>query len=161
LRYWQKEHGFSLIETLVVVAIVGLMASAVVLSLPNQDGGAREKLLQTEAALVAVARQSIITGRVYGLRLTIEGFEVQTLSDDGWQAETTLLKPDVMRWGILDLAQVSVDGVALDLSVELARPHIWFLPSGDSPEIELRFVAGGEMATVKTATDGYEVRYVS
>lgn len=161
MRAWQKEDGFSLVETLLVVAIVGLMAGVAVLSLPSENQALEEELYQSQAALVAVSRQSVISGRIHGLKLSESGFELQVLTDDGWQIEADLLKPQAKNWAPFSMLRLSVDGTEIDVSKETPQPHVWFLPTGEFPDFELYLSGRGQDVLLRAAAGrGVEVQYV-
>ena len=160
MRGLLKEDGFSLVELLVVIAIVGLMMSVVVLSVPGEANRVKEEMAQTEAAMIAVSRRSITTGRLYGLKLSREGFEVQVLTDDGWQSETDILKPEAQSWAPLVLEAVEVEGAEVDMKDDLQRPHIWFLPTGEFPAFKLLLASADQRIELLGAEAGtFEVRY--
>ena len=135
----QSDAGFSLVEMMVVVAIIGLMAGAVVLVMPSKERGLADSLQRTEQALIALSRQSVMTGRVYGARFSAGGFTTQVLTDDGWHEDATILKPEATRWNPLLLSALTVAGSDIDLSAETPVPHIWFLPTSETSEFQLRF----------------------
>ena len=68
------EHGFTLVELMVVVAIIGMAAGAVVLSLPEGNGEVR-RAAETLAARVTIARDlSIVGGRATALVVNGGGY---------------------------------------------------------------------------------------
>lgn len=160
MRSWQKEDGFSLVETLLVVAIVGLMAGVAVLSLPGENRALEDEIRQSQAALIAISRQSVISGRIHGLKLAENGFELQVLTDDGWAVEGDLLKPEARSWGQFSLLKVTVEGAEVDIRKEALQPHVWFLPTGEFPDFELLLTGHGQGITLSAASgQGVEVRY--
>lgn len=147
MKRWREAHGFSLVEVMVVVAIIGLMAGVVVLSLPSEDRDQRQAMERTERAFIAVSRNSIMTGRVVGLVINRDGFATVSLTDDGWVEDNSILKAGARRWEPLDLVSLKVDGADQNLAATELEPQIWFLPTGEHPAYELSLE--GEVRPVK------------
>lgn len=133
---WRSEAGFSLVETMVVVAIIGLMAGAVVLSVPSRDTALEDALATSQQAFTALGRQSVLTGEVLGVRFSADGFKTYRLTDEGWKPAPGILKPGVEQFRPLTLLSLQVDGEAQTFDLkegEPFRPHVWFLPTGEQP----------------------------
>ena len=145
----QSDSGFSLVEMMMVVAIIGLMTSAVVLMMPTKNEGLTASLRSTERAFIALSRQSVMSGRVIGLRFTADGFQTQLLGDDGWQDDDTILKRDALIWSPYFLTNLEVSGQSLDLNDEKLGPHVWFLPTNEAVAFTATFSSEGEAGSIK------------
>lgn len=154
MNVWRDNSGFSLVEVMIVVAIIGVMTSVVALSLPSGDEKPEHQLARTERALIALSRTSVMTGRIIGVRFDRGGFETLALSDDGWVTDNGTLKSDAMRWPTLELMSVSVDGLEIELPPDGDQPHLWFLPTGEYPGFELAFASGGWDARIAAEASG-------
>ena len=160
MKRWREAHGFSLVEVMVVVAIIGLMAGVVVLSLPSEDRDQRQAMERTERAFVAVSRNSIMTGRVVGLVINRDGFATVSLTDDGWAEDNSILKEGARSWVPLDLVSLKVDGADQNLSAAGLEPQIWFLPTGEHPSYELSLMGDARPAKLTASASGApEVSY--
>ncbi len=162
---WRAETGFSLVETMVVVAIIGLMAGAVVLSVPSRDTRLEDTLATSQQAFTALARQSVLTSQVLGVRFSATGFETYRLTDEGWKPEPDILKPAVQEFHSLTLQSLQVDGEAQTFELEdgeTFKPHVWFLPTGEQPAFTLALndgikrgvLAADDTGTIKVTFDG-------
>lgn len=145
-------RGFSLVEVMVVVAIVGLMASVVILSLPSKSNQFRQSVEQTGRTLTALSRSSILSGQAVGVVFTPTGLAVMRLGDNGWVNDKTILKTDITQWSDLSLVSLRVDDTEQPLATDRLDPHVWFLPTGDHPSFTLDFSSDVGGATVSAAT---------
>lgn len=144
-----------------VVAIIGLMTSVVVLTMPNEDDSLRDTVGNTERALIALERHSVMTGQVYGVRFRPDGFDALVLTDDGWVLDGELLKPTALDFNDFSLTHLAVSGADMDLATDpKPAPHGWFLPTGERSPFALTIGGNGKQATLTVPESGpIEVRY--
>ncbi|MFN3424949.1 MAG: GspH/FimT family pseudopilin [Novosphingobium meiothermophilum] len=78
-------NGFSLVEVLVVLMVMGLLASVVVLSLPGDERALRDEA-ERFAARTLAARDMAITGsQPVALVVSDSGYYFERRSDQQWQ----------------------------------------------------------------------------
>ncbi|WP_299688935.1 type II secretion system minor pseudopilin GspH [Hydrocarboniphaga sp.] len=83
-----REDGFTLIEIMVVMVIVGILASFVSLSIGNRtnDDRLQAESKRLQQLILFAAEQAQIQGVEIGLRTTTEGFEFLSMDNRGlWQ----------------------------------------------------------------------------
>ena len=89
--------GFTLLEVMLVMVLLGLAFSAVVPSLPAGDGGAAiKKESQRLLQFLQLARdQALTSGQDLGLELSDDGYRLLTFKKDRWVAaqDQRLLAP--------------------------------------------------------------------
>ena len=124
------EAGFSLVEILCVLVILGLSAGLVVLNLPKGPDAFEDATAKFTAQLNLAARDSVIDGRTRGLNITASGYELFNYDTDWNSAGTT-------QWDAVDRVKLTVDGEVVDLKAASrladdapARPIILFEPTG-------------------------------
>ncbi len=160
-RFDKNDSGFSLVEMMVVLVIIGLMTSVVVLVLPSASSEKVARLTELRNALTAVSRDSVISGQVRGIRFNPRGYSVLTVREGKWEQ---VVDQRLGSWHSGELIAVSVEGADIDLTSdtgEVLRPHIWFLPTGERADFQIRFNFDGTPASIVTNPHGIEVQHES
>ncbi len=80
-----RSSGFTLVEVMTALFIVGLAASAVVLAAPGQDQRTREAAERLAGRLKAASDVSVMTNREVGLVVTSEGYGFERQDEGGWR----------------------------------------------------------------------------
>ena len=80
-----KASGFTLVELMVVMVIVGLASAAVLLAIPGQDDAVRGEATALAARLVAARYLAIIGGRDVKVAIDSGGYAVQQRRGGDWQ----------------------------------------------------------------------------
>jgi len=158
------DHGFSLIETLMVVVIVSLMAGVVVLNMPAGGDNLQDELGHAKAVHRALLRESVLSGVPYGLRYHETGYQVYRLAKGEWVAEADLVRDANAQWpnGVLSDVMVAGEHVLSDklAGKALEGPHVWFLPTGEVADFSLRLQQDGFRGTLESDGSGhFQVRH--
>ena len=153
-----REGGFSLVELLVVVFVMGLLAGAVVLSLPGDSRVLRDEAERFAARTVAARDEAISGARPVALVVGRAGYYFEARADRGWQPL------DPSRFGLVawkDGTEASVAGGAGEgatgspASGAAERQRIVFDPVGlASSEGRIALRRGGGTLAVRIARDG-------
>ena len=126
--------GFTLLEILLVVLIIGIVSSLLVMSI-STSGSSRQ--LQQEAkrlvALMQYARQqAIMENRLYGLQLQPHGYQFMVYQNRNWQAaEQTALR-------LRQLPQQSRIRLLGPAPADPQQPAVMFSPLGEQDDFQLR-----------------------
>ena len=79
-----SEAGFTLLEALMVLVIVGLLAGAAALATPAPSARAAAEAERLAARLVLARQDSVLRNRVVGLMMTDQGYGFGRLEAPGW-----------------------------------------------------------------------------
>ncbi|MEM9670591.1 MAG: prepilin-type N-terminal cleavage/methylation domain-containing protein [Pseudomonadota bacterium] len=131
------QGGFTLVEVLLVVFIVGLSASIIIMTLPEGPERVERERQRVITALDHLNDLSVLTGQVHGVEFGSEGFEVVRRVDGEWQADRTLG---------FDL-ETPVEFL-VDRRREDTGPQIYFSPAGVPVSAEIILVDGRERRSI-------------
>ena len=136
-----KSLGFTLLEVMVVVVIIGILASFAVIQIAPNDPA--EQIYNEARRLQAVLRQqweeAVLLGQQRGLRFQPQQYSVVQLSEDRkqWRGQSGqhALPSHTLKSSIQ--IELSVEGRPLELGDDTEQPQVLFLSSGEATEFEL------------------------
>lgn len=133
-----KQRGFTLLELLVVLLIIGITLSFAVLSVNNRS---REQTLGAEAQrfaarLTLASQEAVLHSREMALQLTGDGYEFLVLDQNEWRTleDDDVLRPRRLPAGIRMQLTLEGEDVAQNQSEdddEQAAPRVYLLSSGE------------------------------
>jgi general secretion pathway protein H len=125
IRSRDRAGGFTLVELMVVLVILGLAAAVVVLAMPDEGGSLQSEAERFAARAKAARDNAIVESRPALLRVDAEGYGVARRARGEWVEDARLdwaSGTEVLVEGV-DGAQTRFDttGLASPLSVTLRR----------------------------------------
>lgn len=155
VRRCRRQGGFTLLELLVVIFIIGLMAGYVVLSM---DVGGRERSLDQESRrlhglLRLASQEAVLQGREVGVLIYLDRYVFVVSGHKTWEPldDGAMLQPHQLPYGWqLELIQ---DGQVIPpLTARLQQgekgvpplPQLIFYSSGEGSAFQLRIYADGK-----------------
>lgn len=145
----RRSGGFTLIEIMVVVAIIAIMAGAVVLKIDFQNVGTiiRDNAQRTRLLMILASDQAIYSRQQLGIRFHPNNYEFYILTNDEESGEGTwqILEDERLKFRDVPVEmefQVDITGLPIvleELEDELAnatdedpiKPHVLFLSNGE------------------------------
>ena len=145
-----RNKGFTLIEIIIVLVIIGVMSSVVVLSVTapsySRFMGSVEKLSSTMSIL---ADEAVYSSSVISCQVTPNSMECRRYFDGDW-SELPIRK--LVSWGWpkdLKILRVLQSGVSIH-----ADEPIRFFPSGDNPALSIQVGDGSFTAWIDSDLTG-------
>lgn len=134
-----KRNGFTLVELLIVLVILGLMSSVVVMAMPDPRGSVTADAERFAARAKAAQDKAVIDARAVSIRVGPDGYGFETREQGEWRP---LAAPPFVdaRWG--EGTQAAGGG------------RIVFDPTGIAEPAAVTLVRGEDRATVSIRYDG-------
>ncbi len=139
----RPQGGFTLLEILVVLVIIGILTSMAVLSIGDRRGDILQDESRRILALIALAREeAILEGREYGLGLWRGHYQFYELDEEKseWNpiAADSHLRPRELPETLDLLLEIENQEVILDAKAP-DKPQILILSSGETTAFRLTF----------------------
>ncbi|MCC5794772.1 MAG: type II secretion system minor pseudopilin GspH [Chromatiales bacterium] len=167
----RAQQGFTLLELLVVVAILGLLYSIVTLSVGLLASDARElerDARRLQALLQSAVEDAVLQGQEFGLRFTPTGYEFSVLDPVTgdwipWPARE-LYGPREL--GELYRIELEIEGRRVELddrgrrgARDTYQPQVFILSSDEITPFRVRISRGArDVSTVLEVTDDRRIR---
>lgn len=158
----RRATGFTLIEILVVMVVVGLLAAIAVV---NLGGGQERRQLENSVRelyllMQTASEQAVVNNQELGLMLTDTGyrFVIYSDKDDDWVAQgERLFSPRTWPDWLVATPIIDNDLPRLASQEDVARPDIVFFSSGEITPFELEFtIKGRDSQPLKIEAGGFD-----
>jgi type II secretion system protein H len=157
----RSAHGFTLIEVLVVMTIIGLVTAVAAIAMPSWDAALTSDARRFAARAAVAAQESILSGEPFGASIDERGYRFARYRDGQWRAieDGSHLAPVLWSEGIA--ARLKRDGSTItarlepDTATTLSTPAITFSPTGLITAFELMLMTDAGAAAVTGSADGH------
>lgn len=85
----RRAEGFTLVELMVVIVIIGLAAAAVVLAMPERGGSVRSEAVRFAARAKAARDTAILESRPVAVRVGPGGYEIMRREGGSWHTQAS------------------------------------------------------------------------
>ncbi|MFK7793748.1 MAG: type II secretion system minor pseudopilin GspH [Gammaproteobacteria bacterium] len=135
----RPESGFTLIEVIVVIAIIGFVLTIATISIGDPQVKRMKQTSERFTALVQLAKeQAIFNSQEYALSVWDSGYAFYTLNEDGWVlvSDDRIFRGRTLPDGIEH--KLYLDGIKVVLSNEDERkPQIFITSDGEVSPFQL------------------------
>lgn len=140
-----RSSGFTLVETMVVLAIIGLMTAVVAVNLPSPGGTLAHESERLAARLLAARDNAILANRETAAILDARGYRFVERDGKAWRPlDEEPLTPAEWRGGTAPVLPENGElRVSFD-SVGMSEPRVLALVNGDR-RAALRVLGSGEV----------------
>jgi len=143
-----RERGFTLVELMVVIAIMALAATAVMLTIPGEERTVRSEADRLAARLAAARDVAVIDGRSVSVSFAPSGYGFERRIDGAWQPLPGRAF-EQRRWpggvGFVSGDGQATSRILFDRIGTSSTPQSVVLTGGDAREI-VRVTATGEVS---------------
>ena len=142
-----KDAGFTLVEILCVLVVIGLMSSVVILSVPKPKSSLEKQAVLLTGQLNALAQDGLISGSVKAAGFSKDGYALYAFENSEWTERVSAEWENSYR---LSLTRTSA---TLEIP-KTTEPIMVFQPTGLSTPFELTLSDRDMSYTVSTSGDG-------
>ena len=146
-NYRVRPRGFTLLEVLVVMIIIGIVISFAVLSIKSDDQTLEEEARRLQALIKLTGQEAVLQSREFALEFTDEGYDFVVFDGKKWLAVSD---DEILRARKLpddEVVDYQPEGEQLTLQgmdAEKTPPRIYFLSSGEMTPFQLTLRRRGE-----------------
>ncbi len=135
-----QSRGFTLLEIMVALVIVGVIVTMATLALPNPEDKLREESRRMGAVIGMVQEEAILQSRDFGMTFWQQGYAFYEYTAEGkWQkiAQDNTLRNYQLPTGIR--LQLILEGIEVVMSpIEPEKPQVFILSNGEISPFRLR-----------------------
>ena len=143
----RSSRGFTLLEVLVVMVIIGVVISFAALSLKGDDNSLDEEARRLQALLVLTGQEAVLQSREMAVEFTSDGYDFLAFDGEQWQplADDEVLRTRRLPENLVIDYQAEGDQLTVGTKDdETAPPRIYFLSSGEATPFRLTLHRRGE-----------------
>lgn len=142
-RRRDPEAGFSLVELMVVIFLIGLAATFIVLSAPPSKHRLESEAEAISHLLARAADEAMVSGLAHGALIDSNGVQVMRYNSGVWQPI-----PDA---GISFSDDITLDELTVHSNAAEGAPSLWFDPTGMSNRARIDLTDGRETTSILIA----------
>lgn len=125
-----KEAGFTFVELMVVIFIIGLAATAVILAIPDEGGSVQAEADRFAARAKTLRDRAIVESRAAAIRIDANGYILTTRNSGDYEEDGRFEWAAGTRTSISRAGETGESGEARFDSTGMATPMIILLARG-------------------------------
>jgi general secretion pathway protein H len=143
-------RGFSLVELMVVLFIIGIASTAVVMTMGSPERGVRDEAEQFAARIAALRDNAILQSRIMAVTVRPSGYGFETRSDGNWVplSEPPFTTTDWKSGTRVQMTDARQMRIAFD-STGLPSSPANIAITHDDVTVTLKLAATGDMRVVR------------
>ncbi len=148
-----EQQGFTLLELMLVVLVLGLLVSTVQLAIPDQpDKQLKQLAARLQAQIHLAQQQAVFQNQDLALQFSVNQYAFYQLAANQWHAvdRNSKLKPMPITSSLQ--LELSVHGEAVDLT-QSRGPQIIFLSDGQMSDFELQLTTTEQASGLRLQGD--------
>ncbi|OMH34790.1 type II secretion system protein GspH [Motiliproteus sp. MSK22-1] len=134
-----SQSGFTLLEILLCLFIIGLMVGLVSVALPERKGQDLEQMaVSMKRAILIAQEESVFRSKDYGLLLSSDGYHFFSYQGEEWVPETSVSLLKAQKFPKDLRVQLNIEGESVDID-DASTPQILILSDGQLSEFSIKF----------------------
>ncbi|MCF4998058.1 type II secretion system protein GspH [Pseudomonas syringae] len=142
-------RGFTLLELMIVIVLTGVMLGMVNFATGRNPGlDARLEATHIASMVGQLRERAVLEGRVYGVRLSAEGYRPMRLESQGWRPLS-----GVRQWPANLQVDVEQEGHFVALARDEGSPQ-WLMLSSDETSVFSLTFSSTDRTWLRLSSDG-------
>ena len=135
----RRARGFTLLEVLVVLLIIGILVSFAALSIKRADTAVPDEARRLAALIRLAGEEAVLQGQEYAVQFEAEAYSFLTFDGEEWLPveDDEILRPRELPHDVVVELAMEGEPITLGEEDEKTPPRIFILSSGEMSPFQL------------------------